>query len=183
MVKDYANIQAEIANADILIVATGASKPTISKELLYLKKPLLILDLSIPKNVDENVQEIEGVSLVHLDQLSKMTDETLNRRKEQVPQALGIIKEIQSEFYEWLETRKFAPTIKALKNKLVDLKEGELDFQRKKIANFNEEQAEIISNRIIHKITTQFASHLKSENGSQAASLELIQKVFKLENH
>lgn len=183
VVKDYANIQAEIANADILIVATGASKPTISKELLYLKKPLLILDLSIPKNVDENVQEIEGVSLVHLDQLSKMTDETLNRRKEQVPQALGIIKEIQSEFYEWLETRKFAPTIKALKNKLVDLKEGELDFQRKKIANFNEEQAEIISNRIIHKITTQFASHLKSENGSQAASLELIQKVFKLENH
>ena len=183
IVKDYANIQAEIARADVLIVATGAHKPTISKELLYIKKPLLILDLSIPKNVDENVKQVEGVTLVHLDQLSKMTDETLNRRKEQVPQALNIIQEIQREFYDWLETRQFAPTIKALKSKLADMKAAEIDFQRKKISGFNEEQAEIISERIIQKITTQFAKHLKADDVPQAESLELIQKVFKLQNH
>lgn len=182
IVKDYADIQSEIAQADILIVATGAQKPTISKELLYIKKPLLILDLSIPKNVNENVQQIEGVTLVHLDQLSKMTDDTLNRRKKQLPKAQGIITEIQREFYEWLGTRQFAPTIKALKNKLEDLKLAEIDNQRKKLTNFNEEQAEIISERLIQKITTQFAKHLKDDGVPQAQSLELIQKVFKLEH-
>jgi len=47
IVKDYADLQAEIRNADILIVATGAQNPTISKELIYSKKELLVLDLSI----------------------------------------------------------------------------------------------------------------------------------------
>ena len=55
LVKDYSNIQSEIAQTDILVVATGAQQPTINKELLYLKKPLLILDLSIPKNVSFRV--------------------------------------------------------------------------------------------------------------------------------
>lgn len=182
-VIDYSEIQVEIANADILVVATGAQKPTISKELLYLKKPLLILDLSIPKNVDENVKELPGVTLVHLDQLSKMTDETLNRRQKQVPQAELINAEIQEEFYEWLHTRQFAPTLRALKQKLSAIKTAELDFQSKKIEGFNEAQAQIISDRLIQKITTQFAKHLKAEDGHQAESLELIQKVFKLENN
>jgi len=183
IVKDYADIQSEIAAADVLIVATGAQKPTISKELLYLKKPLLILDLSIPKNVNENVEEVEGVSLVHLDQLSQITNDTLNRRKKQLPQAQAIIDEIKKEFYEWLTTRQFAPTIKALKLKLADMKAGEIDNQRRKIANFNEEQAEIISERIIQKITTQFAKHLKTEDLSSTESLDLIQKVFNLQNN
>ncbi|PHS02549.1 MAG: glutamyl-tRNA reductase [Leeuwenhoekiella sp.] len=183
IVKDYADIQSEIAAADVLIVATGAQKPTISKELLYLKKPLLILDLSIPKNVNENVEEVAGVSLVHLDQLSQITNDTLNRRKKQLPQAQAIIDEIKEEFYEWLTTRQFAPTIKALKLKLADMKAGEIDNQRRKIANFNEEQAEIISERIIQKITTQFAKHLKTEDLASTESLDLIQKVFNLQNN
>ena len=183
LVKDYADIQSEIATADVMIVATGAQKPTISKELLYLKKPLLILDLSIPKNVHENVEEVEGVTLVHLDQLSQITNDTLNRRKKQLPQAKAIITEIQDEFYEWLTTRQFAPTIKALKRRLADMKDGEIDNQRRKIADFNEEQAEIISERIIQKITTQFAKHLKTEAISHTESIAFIEKVFKLQNH
>src|SRR5690606_32179230 len=66
IVKDYADLQAELQNADVLIVATGAQNPTIDKELLNLKKPLLILDLSIPKNVNENVLDVADVTLVHL---------------------------------------------------------------------------------------------------------------------
>ena len=63
IVKDYANLQEEISNSDILIVATGAQRPTIDKHIIQTKKPLLILDLSIPKNVNENVQELDNVSL------------------------------------------------------------------------------------------------------------------------
>src|SRR5690606_38207902 len=145
VVRDYADIQSEIAQTDVLIVATGAQHPTISKELLYLKRPLLILDLSIPKNVSEDVLENEWVTLIHLDELSARANQTLANRAEELPLAQEIISEIEMEFNQWAEHRKFAPVIKALKIKLAEIKTGEIDFQRRKIDGFNEEQAEIIS--------------------------------------
>ncbi len=181
VVKDYGGLQTEIRAADVLIVATGAQSPTISKELIYTKKPLLILDLSIPKNVAENVSELDGVTLIHLDHLSQMTDETLERRKQFVPQAERIIDEINDDFMQWLETRKFAPVIKALKKKLKSMKDEELDYQSKKQSDFDAQQADEISDRFIQKITKQFANHLKDDTIDSDSSLELIRKVFQLE--
>jgi len=181
IVKDYINLPEEIHRADILVVATGAQNPTIDKNVLNLKKPLLILDLSIPKNVDENVRQKEGVTLVHMDYLSQITDETLDKRKKQIPYAEAIIEEIKEEFNAWMRARKFAPTIHALKEKLNSIIEGELDFQRKKIANFDQEQAELISNRIIQKITTHFANHLKDDNTMVEESIEWIEKIFQIQ--
>ncbi|MFD0863031.1 glutamyl-tRNA reductase [Sungkyunkwania multivorans] len=181
VVKDYAELQAEIRKTDVLIVATGALHPTVTKALIHNNKPLLILDLSIPKNVDDNVTDLENVQLLHLDHLSQITDETLERRKTFVPSAEVIIQEVQKDFTDWLETRKFAPTIKALKQKLRSIKDAELSFQRKKLEDFNDEHAEIISNRIIQKITTQFANHLKTDKTASDDSLALIKKVFHLE--
>ncbi len=180
-VKDYGNLQEEINKADVLVVATGAHNPTIDKSLIQTKKELLILDLSIPKNVHEDVKCLKNVTLIHMDHLSNMTDETLEKRKAQVPLAKSIIEEVKSEFIDWLDNRKFVPTIKALKHKLDDFKKAELDTQRKKINNFNEEQAEIISNNIIQKITNHFALHLKEDFHSTDEGLELIKKVFHLE--
>jgi glutamyl-tRNA reductase len=180
IVKDYADLQLEIQNADVLVVATGAQNPTVDKAILNLKKPLTILDLSIPKNVNENVKEIPGVTLVHMDQLSQITDETLENRKQYIPAAEAIIEAIKEEFIAWTKQRKFAPTIHALKAKLNAIKDGELSVQRKKIANFDEEQAEIITARIIQKITNHFANHLKDENTPVDESIEWIEKVFQL---
>jgi len=180
IVKDYSELQVELQRADILVVATGAQNPTVDKAILNLKKPLLILDLSIPKNVNEDVEELEHVTLVHMDHLSQMTDETLENRRKEIPAAEAIIEEIKEEFIIWTKGRKFAPTIKALKDKLNEIKASELDFQSKKIADFNEEQAEIISNRIIQKITTHFANHLKDEETVVDDSIELIEKIFKI---
>ncbi len=180
VVKDYADLQLEIQKADVFVVATGAQNPTVDKTILNLKKPLLILDLSIPKNVNENVEDIEGVTLIHMDYLSQITDETLENRKQHIPAAEAIIEEIKEEFLTWSKGRKFAPTIHALKEKLHSIKEGELQFQRKKLAYFNEEQAEIISNRIIQKITNHFANHLKDEETMVEESIEWIEKVFNI---
>lgn len=181
IVKDYDVLPLEIPSADILVVATGAQTPTIDKDILVLNKPLLILDLSIPKNVHDNVKELEGVTVVHMDDLSRMTDETLENRKKHIPAAEGIIAELLQEFTEWMNARKFAPTINALKEKLNSIKDTELSFQRKKISNFDEEQAEIISQRIIHKITTHFANHLKDRDTMVDESIEWIEKVFQIE--
>lgn len=180
IVKDYSELHLELQKADVVVVATGAQNPTIDKAILNLKKPLLILDLSIPKNVNEDVQDLEGVTLIHMDYLSQMTDETLENRKKHIPAAEVIIEEIKEEFITWTKGRKFAPTIHALKAKLNAIKTSELDFQSKKISNFNEEQAEIISNRIIQKITTHFANHLKDDDTMVDESIEWIEKVFKI---
>jgi len=181
IVKDYSELHLELQKADVVIVATGAQNPTIDKAILNLKKPMLILDLSIPKNVNENVMDLDEVTLIHMDHLSQMTDETLEKRKSHIPAAEAIIEEIKEEFLTWTRTRKFAPTIHALKEKLNAIKEGELNFQRKKISNFDEEQAEIISNRIIQKITNHFANHLKDDNTIVDESIEWIEKIFQIE--
>jgi glutamyl-tRNA reductase len=180
IVKDYADLHLELQKADVLVVATGAQNPTIDKAILNLKKPLLILDLSIPKNVNNNVIDLENVTLVHLDDLSQITDETLENRKSQIPAAERIIEEIKNEFITWTKGRKFAPTIHALKAKMNEIKDAELNFQRKKLSNFDEEQAEIISNRIIQKITNHFANHLKDEDTMVDESINYINKIFQL---
>lgn len=180
IVKDYADLQTEILKADVLVVATGAQNPTVDKAVLNLKKPILILDLSIPKNVHENVKDLENVTLVHLDDLSQITDETLEKRKQHIPAAEAIIEEIKEEFIAWNKGRKYAPTIHALKEKLHKIKVKELKSQRKKFSNFDEEQAEIISNRIIQKITNHFANHLKDEATMVDESIDYINKIFQL---
>lgn len=181
IVKDYSELHLELQKADVVVVATGAQNPTVDKAILNLKKPLLILDLSIPKNVNENVKDLEGVTLIHMDHLSQMTDETLENRKAHIPAAEAIIEEIKEEFITWTKARKFAPTISALKDKLNAIKNSELDFQSKKIIDFNEEQAEIISSRIIQKITSHFANHLKDSETIVDESIEWIEKVFQIE--
>ena len=181
IVKDYSDLQLEIQKADVLVVATGAHNPTVDKAILNLKKPLLILDLSIPKNVNENVTTVDGVTLVHMDHLSQITDETLENRKKHIPAAEVIIEEIMDDFLAWTKQRKFAPTIHALKEKLNSIKETELSVQRKKLSNFDEAQAELISARIIQKITNHFASHLKDDTTMVDESIEWIEKIFHIE--
>jgi len=168
----------EIAKADVLIVSTGSDKPTITKKNISEQKELLILDLSMPENVSKDVTQLNKVSLINVDELSKITDETLSARLKEVPLAEAIIDSHITEFNDWLNNRRFTPTISALKQSLESIKNDEINFQKKKIADFDESQAEIITSRFIQKITTQFVKHLKNENTSVSQSLEVISKVF-----
>ena len=83
---------------------------------------------------------------------------------------------------DWTKQRKFAPTIHALKKKLNAIKEGELNVQRKKLDNFNEDHAELISARIIQKITNHFANHLKDDDTAVDQSIEWIERIFQLDS-
>ena len=180
IVKEIDALKNEIDSTDILIVATGSDQPTIDATHVSDDKKLLILDLSIPKNVSAQVYELPNVQVIHLDELSRMTDETIEMRESFVPDARAIIADVQGDFEEWLENRKFAPTIKALKKKLEIIKNEEIDNQSKKISGFDEAQAEVISSRIIQKITTLFANHLKSNPQQFDDNIELIKDIFDL---
>ncbi|PQJ78950.1 glutamyl-tRNA reductase [Polaribacter porphyrae] len=172
------NLTEEIYNADVLIVSTGADKPTITQEHITKDKQLLILDLSMPENVDKQVNQFDNITLVNVDELSKITFETLAKRQKEIPFAESIIETHKSEFNSWVNHRKFTPTITALKESLESIKNDEINFQKKKINNFDEDQAEILTSRIIQKITTQFVKHLKAEDTSVSESIQVINKVF-----
>ena len=172
------NLTQEIANADILIVSTGSDTPTVTKEHLSIDKEILILDLSMPENVDTSVSEFENVSLVNVDELSKITLETLSTRQKEVPKAEEIIEVHKEEFNDWLNNRKLVPAINALKESLEAIQKDEINFHKKKIKNFDENHAEILTNRFIQKITTQFVKHLKEEETSVNDSIQIMSKVF-----
>ena len=178
-VKDYADLPVEIRKADVLVVATGAEKPTIAKSLIHTDKPLLILDLSMPKNVHPNVNDLPNVTLLHLDELSKMSDETLKSRKKHVPRAKQIILETRAEFEAWMETRKFTPALVAVKKLMEEIQQQELAAQRKKNPALDTKQATVVSERLIQKLTNRMANQLRESNNTleSAKALETLFNV------
>ena len=176
--SSISNLTQEIAKSDILIVSTGSDTPTITKQHISPEKEILILDLSMPENVETSVNQFENVTLVNVDELSKITLETLSTRQNEVPKAEKIIEVYKEEFNDWLNNRKLVPAINALKESLESIKKDEINFHKKKIKNFDENQAEILTNRFIQKITTQFVKHLKEEETSVNYSIQIMSKVF-----
>lgn len=115
-----------IAEADIVIVATNAEQLVILKSDLIDSKPKILIDLSIPNNIDPLAKELSHITLVNVDDLSKINDATLQKRQAEVPKAKAIIAEYIDEFTEWYGMRKNVPVLKAVKQKLHDMHECNL---------------------------------------------------------
>ena len=175
---DYEKLPQIIEETEILIVSTGAEFPTVTSDNVRKDKDLLIIDLSLPENVSEEVAGFENVTLINVDELSKVTEKTLQTREEEVPKAVEIIDTHMKEFNEWLHHRKYSSAISALKLSLENIQKDEIAYQKKKIDNFDESQAQIVTSRFIQKITTQFVKHLKEDDDMASQSLELMKKVF-----
>ena len=112
------NLQEQIQSSDIILVATHAAVPIITEAHVSPAKKQLLIDLSIPNNVDPALSSFPHITLVNVDELSKMNDETLRRRQEEVPKAKAIISEIQQEFLTWFDLRRHVPYIQQLKSRL-----------------------------------------------------------------
>ena len=168
VVKNIMDLNQEISKADILIVATGADDVTVDVSIIANKKPLLILDLSIPSNVDTQLKNLDNVTVVNLDELSQLTNAALKNRKQYIPEAKTILKEIQNDFLQWLAHRKFAPTLRALKQTLLN---GQLSKQ---------EEAQEFS-QVVYKLTGKVANYLKENPSKADQTLELIQQVYQLD--
>lgn len=175
-VKPFSELTSCIHEADILIVATGAQNPTISKELIHNSKPLLILDLSIPRNVDTKINEIENVKVIHLDELSQITDATFEIRKRYIPKAELILNEIKNEFLSWIKHRKYIPALNAFKEKIItsEKKESELKVYLNNCFGFQRKQ------RIAQKITGQIAAYIRENPNQAEETIDLITDVFEL---
>ncbi len=107
----FASMDEQIRAADIILVATNADQPIITSRHLAAGSPKLIIDLSIPNNVAPSVATLPGITLVNVDELSKIKDETLQQREAEVPLAELIITEHMAELEDWYGTRRILHTV------------------------------------------------------------------------
>jgi len=114
----FSKLQQSINEADIVMVATNAEEPVVLAADVFNSSHKIIIDLSIPFNVEKSVKELPHIILVNVDELSLIKDATLYKREAEVPKALVIIQEHINEFLDWHSMRKHVPTLKAVKNKL-----------------------------------------------------------------
>ncbi len=105
---------------------------------------------------------------MHLDELSKIADATLQKRQQYIPQALAIIEEISAEFKTWLEHRKYAPLLKAIKDKWRPVQDSSSDALPILAADVN-------------KITGQIATYLKENPKDAPVASKLLTHIFELE--
>ncbi|MCU7617693.1 glutamyl-tRNA reductase [Chryseobacterium sp. PBS4-4] len=156
---EYSDFEKELEQTDILIVATGAKNPIVDKSHFHNGRETLVIDLSIPHNVDKNVSELSHVNLIDVDALSKQIQETIQQREKEIPKAEKIIKEMTKDFLEWEKKRKLAPNIHHFKAVLKNMERNEMhNFYRKnKYINITDME---LSEKMIQKITNRFAKYI-----------------------
>lgn len=119
-----------VGESDIIIVATNSPEPVILASDLQDQGEKLIIDLSMPCNVEPTASMLPNVTLVNVDELSKLKDETLQKREAEVPAVKAIIHEQLDAFMEWHQMRKHVPVLKAVKIKLQEIHTDPYYLQR-----------------------------------------------------
>jgi len=144
-----------ISQSDIILVATDSTEPTILFSHLEGQTDKLILDLSIPYNVESAAQHLAHVTLINVDELSKLKDETLAKRQAEVPKAQVIIAQHMAEFLQWYEMRKHVPVLKAVKTKLKEIHKNPLFIPLYNNSAHTEEKIQRVINGMAFKMKEQ----------------------------
>jgi glutamyl-tRNA reductase len=169
------DMDAVVASSDIIIVATNSQKPVITKDQLAAGSQKLILDLSIPYNVEVSAKELPHIQLVNVDELSKIKDSNLQKRQAEVPKALVIIEKYSKEFIEWHKMRRNVPVLKAIKTKLEQLHQCDIFISYSAKYNSvpvyqNEEK--------IQKLVNGLAVKMKEQNQQGCYYLEALNEFI-----
>lgn len=163
-----------IQSSDIILVATNSNEPTILTSYLENNGNKLIIDLSIPYNVEKEAQDLPDVTLVNVDQLSKLKDETLQKRVAEVPKAKAIIAEHFAEFLEWNDMRKNVPFIKAVKQKLHDMQNCELYLSSYTTYTSDTTSLAPVNVQVIQKVIKNMAVKMKTKHQPGCSYIEAI---------
>lgn len=172
----------EVAKAsDVVVVATGADKPTLLKEHFEGKvNGKLLIDLSVPRNIDLRLQEEENTLVIDVNGLAEVMNSGLEKRKTEIPKAEKIAAEEEADFKKWMQNRKFAPMLNAIKENLQEIKLREMRRLKEDIHEDAKGQLDLLTDRIILKITRQVALHLTSQDDNPEDSLRTIESIFRL---
>ena len=177
--------------ADIVITATGAAAPILTRSHVEAvmrprrNRPLFIIDIAVPRDVDPTAGEIEQVFLYNIDDLQATVRENLARRSSEVARAEAIVGEEVERFGAWFRSRGAIPTVVALRQRFEDIRRAELerlDFKLSTLTPDARARVDEITHLIVEKLLLTPTEQLKSigDSNTVEAYAEALSRLFDL---
>lgn len=138
-------------------------------------KPLFIIDIGVPRNVDPEVNKIENVFLHDMDGISGIIDQNMQKRKSEIPRVNEIILEELTEFYNWFNSLQVNPTIHDLRTHFEQVRHEEVEKHINRFSQQDRELVELVTKRIVNKLLHLPTTNLK--NGSEESEEEKHKKL------
>ena len=192
-VSGYAISLQDIANylpdADLVVSSTGARGLVLERAAMERavarrrRKPVFMIDLAVPRDIDPKIAELEDIYLYTIDDLRKVVAENLKLRGQEARQAEALVEEYASGFNRWLEARDAAPTIRALREQARGHRDEVLDKARRMLAAGRPPEdvmafvADTLSNKLVHAPS---AALRHADAVEQALLLSSARKLFDL---
>ncbi len=178
-----------LPEADIIIVSTGAKQPILKKEhfqkinKLRHGEPIFIIDISVPRNVSDDVNDVENVYLYNIDDLKMVVDKNLEERKIAAASAEIILDEEVAKFEKWLNQLKVSPIIAKVRNYADEVREYQLKKLFSQMPYLNEKERETIDlavraviNKLLHRPTMYIKDKAHSEDSD--IYVQIFEEMF-----
>jgi glutamyl-tRNA reductase len=180
-----------LTEADILITATGAATPIVSRDAIAQamkarkQRPLFIIDIAVPRDVEADAGDFEQVFLYNIDDLQAVVQENISRRGTVASEAEKIITDEVGKFLGWLGSRGAIPTIVALRQRFEAVRQAELRRLEPKLASLPPEarvRVEEITRLLLEKLLISPTEQLKSISDADtvAAYSDALTRLFNL---
>lgn len=189
-VGDWDELEKELATADLVISATGATKAVVNSDLfdrveeIRKQKPIFILDLAVPRDFEHSISDRLNVYLYTLDDLQKECERNRQSRQSHYPKAQKIINHETDLFFNEIQRRSSGSTIAQLKRQADNAKQLELDRLMNRLEGVSEKQKSEIEqsfNRLVNKILHPPLKSLQTESPQVSGGLlEALKKLFQL---
>lgn len=190
--KQLSELQCALIEADILISSTGASTFVVSKDMMKqverMRKgrPLFMVDIAVPRDLDPALEELDSVFLYDIDDLQGIVDANLQERKKAAETIELMIEAEIVDFKMWLGRLGVVPVISALREKALTIQADTMASINRKLPNLSERERKVLNKHtksIINQLLRDPILHAKELAGEQHAeeSLELFMKIFNIE--
>tara|TARA_B100000614_G_scaffold163174_1_gene145157 strand:+ start:1 stop:828 length:828 start_codon:yes stop_codon:yes gene_type:complete len=181
----YSQMQSKINDVDIVVFSTSSDKPLISKKDVEKEydinknKSLLFIDLSVPRNIDDDISTIGNINLINIDNLKDIVNQNYNKRRGEITKSQKIIDSFLNEFDEWANSRQLRPSILSIKNKIKILIQNNMNI-KSSIEKIDDENLNIKMNRVYNKLSDHLVKKIRlaSDNGKDKDALKVIKKIF-----
>src|SRR5262245_9982024 len=191
--RPWEELHGLLVTADLVVSATGSAEPILTAADFRVivaerfQRPLLILDLAIPRDFDPAINDLMGVFHYSIDDLKSACDRNRQEREKEWPKAQRLIEEETARFMADLHHRATAPTIRRLKARADEVKADELSRLLNKLGNVDQRvQAEISSafDRLVNKLLHPPLESLRdeAERGTPHGLLDALKRLFKLKD-
>ena len=174
------NLDKIIRKSDIVIVSTDAKNYTITKKNINNSKKLLI-DLSVPRNIDPKLKKEKNIKLINIDDLNNVKDSTLKNRNKDLPKVKTIINLHKLDFKDWEKLHFLGPTIKKINSFFEFEKNNEINKYKKKYSKEEIEKLIPLIDSILKRISRKNIDYLRKRYRNNSDILEIINEMYKLD--